>query len=82
MTNPIPQKVRSIIYLACVILGAAVLNVPDIIAAVQTGDWSGAAFKVSATLTIIGGIVAQQNITPDTEILTASVEDAESLPDA
>lgn len=65
MKNPIPSGARNVVYLACILMAAVVINLPEILAAIQTGDWSAAASKASATLMLVAGIIAKQNLTPD-----------------
>lgn len=68
MKNPLSMTVRSSLYFALVILGVVVQNTPDIAMAIQTGDWNGAGASASATIGMIAGIIALNNLTPDSEL--------------
>ena len=65
MKNPIPSAARDKIYLGCILLAGVTINVPPIILAVMSGDWTTAASTLSATLMLVGGIVAKTNLTDD-----------------
>lgn len=62
LPNPIPLRVRGGVYLGVVIIAALVLVVPDVLTAIQTGAWGEAAASVNATLTLIAGLIATQNL--------------------
>lgn len=65
MENPLPRNVRVWIYFLLVAAGIVVSNLPDVVEATQTGDWSRAAASLNATIAQLAGVIALANLTPE-----------------
>lgn len=67
MDNPIPAKVRSVLYILGMIVGGLVAVVlPDLLVALNVDEaWTAVATRAAGATTLLLATLAQANLSPD-----------------